>query len=73
MTKSDLHHLSGIRILVDQSYRKVRQNDLLKNIFETIIQYRWEDHLEKMYQFWQTVLLDEHTFQGSPFVPHPHL
>jgi hemoglobin len=26
-----------------------------------------------MYCFWQTVLLDEHTYFGSPFVPHAKL
>lgn len=28
---------------------------------------------EKMYQFWQTVLLSEHTYYGSPFPPHANL
>lgn len=73
MTKSEINHLSDIRILVDQFYRKVRQDELLKDVFETIIQDRLGEHLEKMYRFWQTVLLDEHTYQGSPFVPHAHL
>src|SRR5690606_41639624 len=27
-------------------------------------------HLEKMYRFWQTVLLGEHTYYGSPLAPH---
>ena len=26
-----------------------------------------------MYRFWQTVLLEEHTYYGSPFVPHAKL
>lgn len=26
-----------------------------------------------MYRFWQTVLLQEHTYQGSPFAPHAKL
>ena len=26
-----------------------------------------------MYNFWQTVLLEEHTYYGSPFVPHAKL
>src|SRR5690606_35104543 len=46
---------------------------LLKAIFEDVIQDRWPEHLAKMYRFWQTVLLGEHTYQGSPFVPHAHL
>jgi len=26
-----------------------------------------------MYRFWQTVLLSEHTYYGSPFAPHAKL
>ncbi|MEO9258547.1 MAG: group III truncated hemoglobin, partial [Crocinitomicaceae bacterium] len=36
-------------------------------------QDNWPRHLEKMYTFWQTVLLKEHTYFGSPFVPHAKL
>ncbi|MBI2281115.1 MAG: group III truncated hemoglobin [Bacteroidetes bacterium] len=49
------------------------EDDLLADIFNNIIQDRWSEHLEKMYRFWQTVLLEEHTYFGSPFVPHAKL
>jgi hemoglobin len=26
-----------------------------------------------MYRFWQTILLEEHTYSGSPFPPHKQL
>jgi hemoglobin len=45
----------------------------LKDVFNNVIQDRWPAHLEKMYRFWQTVLLDEHTYHGSPFLPHAKL
>jgi hemoglobin len=46
---------------------------LLADIFNNKIEDRWPQHLEKMYRFWQTVLLEEHTYFGSPFVPHAKL
>ena len=52
---------------------KVREDDLLADIFNGVIQDRWPEHLDKMYRFWQTVLLEEHTYYGSPFVPHAKL
>jgi hemoglobin len=73
MNKLDITELADIQVLVDAFYGKVRKDELLKGIFEDVIQDRWLEHLEKMYRFWQTVLLDEHTYQGSPFVPHAHL
>ena len=65
--------LEDIKLLVDNFYTKVRQDDLLAPIFQDKIQDDWEPHLEKMYRFWQTVLLAEHTYYGSPFVPHANL
>jgi hemoglobin len=73
MNKPDITTLSDIKILVDSFYGKVRKNEKLKDIFNSVIKERWPEHLEKMYRFWQTVLLDEHTYYGSPFSPHAHL
>lgn len=71
--KKDISNLDDIKLLVDQFYDSIRKDTLLNDIFEDVIHDRWPNHLDKMYRFWQTVLLDEHTYQGSPFVPHAHL
>jgi hemoglobin len=71
--KRDLQTLEDIQLLVDAFYAKVQQDPLLKDIFSGVIQDRWPQHLEKMYRFWQTVLLQEHTYYGSPFPPHAQL
>lgn len=69
----DILTLEDIKILVDAFYEKVRQDELLAPIFNERIKNRWPQHLEKMYAFWQTVLLDERTYLGSPFPPHAQL
>ncbi|MDX1783483.1 MAG: group III truncated hemoglobin [Aequorivita vladivostokensis] len=69
MTK-DILKLDDVKHLVDSFYGKIREDKLLKEIFNSNIQDRWPQHLEKMYTFWQTVLLSEHTYYGSPFPPH---
>lgn len=71
--KKELQHLEDIRLLVDTFYSKVRSDNLLSPIFNGVIQDRWPEHLEKMYTFWQTVLLGEHTYYGNPFMPHADL
>lgn len=68
--KPDIQHLDDIKILVDKFYDRIQRDELLGPIFNGIIQDRWPEHLEKMYRFWQTVLLEEHTYYGSPFPPH---
>ncbi len=72
-TKRDITTLDDIKLLVDSFYGKVREDDLLADIFNERIQDRWTAHLEKRVRFWQTVLLEEHTYDGSPFLPHAKL
>lgn len=66
-------NIEDIKLLVNTFYGKVRKDELLSEIFNNVIQNRWPEHLEKMYKFWQTILLDEHTYYGSPFLPHANL
>lgn len=71
--RKDITHINDIELLVNTFYAKVRNDDMLKDIFNNRIENRWPQHLEKMYRFWQTVLLGEHTYYGSPFPPHAKL
>lgn len=71
--KKDILNLDDIKLLVDTFYDKVREDQLIGPIFDERIQNRWPEHLAKMYTFWQTVLLGEHTYYGSPFPPHANL
>jgi len=72
-TKTDIGTIEDIQVLVNSFYGKVRENPMLGPIFNGVIGERWPQHLEKMYRFWQTVLLEEHTYSGSPFPPHAKL
>jgi len=71
--KEDILQLADVQLLVDTFYDRVRENELLAPIFNERIQDRWPEHLDKMYRFWQTILLSEYTYQGAPFVPHAKL
>ncbi len=70
---NDILTLDDIKVLVNEFYGRVRQDEILAEIFNSAIQNRWPQHLERMYSFWQTVLLDEHTYSGAPFMPHANL
>jgi len=71
--KKDIQTLDDIKVLVDRFYSTVREDSLLGPIFQERIQDNWTIHLEKMYSFWQTILLDQHNYFGSPFPPHVNL
>lgn len=66
-------NLEDVKLLVDTFYTKVRADKLLGPVFNERIKDRWPVHLEKMYSFWQTTLLGEHTYSGRPFPPHATL
>jgi len=70
---NDILTLTDIKKLVDTFYNKVRNDKLLAPVFNERIQNRWQEHLQKMYSFWQTLLLDDKTYAGKPFPPHAHL
>ncbi|MGC4058900.1 MAG: group III truncated hemoglobin [Chitinophagaceae bacterium] len=71
--KNDIHSIEDIQLLVNTFYERIRTDALLGGIFNGVIGDRWPQHLEKMYRFWQTVLLEEHTYNGRPFPPHAEL
>lgn len=71
--KNDILTLDDVKKMVDTFYGKVRENELLAPVFDERIRDRWPQHLEKMYTFWQTILLEERTYFGAPFPPHAQL
>jgi hemoglobin len=73
MNRSDILDLDDVKLLVNRFYEKVREDSLLAQIFNERIGNKWLEHLDKMYRFWQTVLLDDHTYFGAPFPPHADL
>lgn len=68
--RNDINSSEDIKLLVDSFYSEVRNDDLIGIIFEKQIQDRWPVHLQKMYTFWETILLNQYTYSGKPFPPH---
>jgi hemoglobin len=73
MALQDISNIEDIKLLVNTFYNKVQKDDLIGPIFNEKMLGRWPEHLEKMYRFWQTILLEVHTYSGTPFPPHKHL
>ena len=72
-SNTDILNADDVKLLVDNFYGKVRDNDLLSPIFNNVIKDNWPAHLEKMYGFWQTILLEVQAYTGSPFLKHAKL
>ncbi len=69
----DIVNRKDIELMVDSFYDLVREDELLGPIFNDAINDNWPKHLDTMYRFWQTVLLHEFAYKGSPFTPHRKL
>lgn len=69
----DVENFEDVQVLVNTFYGRIQVDPLLGPIFNEAIQNNWPEHLEKMYSFWQTILLQEHTYSGRPFLPHMKL
>ncbi len=70
---NDITTAEDVTLLVHTFYDKVREDNLLGPVFENVVQGQWQPHLEKMCSFWNTVLLNQKGYQGSPFNAHKPL
>lgn len=68
--KSDITNRKDIELLVNTFYEKIRSNSILGYIFDDVAKVDWENHLPKMYSFWASILLGEHSFSGNPMQKH---
>jgi hemoglobin len=68
--KSDISGIEDIKLLVDDFYAKVREDELLAPIFDFRLSSHWGPHLEKMYSFWNAALFGVKGYNGNPFMKH---
>lgn len=67
---NDIVSRADIIVLVDSFYQTVRADDILGPIFNDIANVNWATHLPKMYDFWQTTLLNQPAYKGNPVTVH---
>lgn len=68
--KPDLSHRSELESLLDAFYAKVRVDPLIGPKFNEVAKVDWEEHLPKIYNFWDTLLFGAENYRGRPFPPH---
>lgn len=66
----DIENREDIIKLVDRFYDKVAQDNTIGFFFNDIAKINWEEHLPKMYDFWQTLLFGEVAYKGNPMGAH---
>lgn len=71
--ESDVLTEDHIRALVTTFYDRVRTDPVLASFFEDRLAGRWDHHLERMCDFWASVLLGARRFTGDPVGRHTGL
>jgi hemoglobin len=56
--------------LVHAFYADVRADERLGPVFDGAIGAHWDEHLERMVEFWGTVMLGTRSFRGNVFGKH---
>jgi len=56
--------------IVDTFYAKVRKDELIGPIFTEQAKVDWDEHLPKLYNFWEDLLFGSENYHGRPFPPH---
>src|SRR5437763_1695567 len=67
---ADIATKEDIIILVNTFYDRVRRDDVIGHIFNTIIGDDWSVHLPIMYTFWNTVLFGAEGYRGQAVGKH---
>lgn len=66
----DIANRADVELLVNTFYDRVRANSVIGPIFDEVAKIDWDEHLPKMYAFWSSILLDEHSYSGNPMIRH---
>ncbi|UTW61600.1 group III truncated hemoglobin [bacterium SCSIO 12741] len=66
----DIEKREDIELLVDTFYQKVIKDPVIGYLFNEVVPLNWELHIPKMYDFWESVLLDSQNYRGNPMKAH---
>ena len=62
-----------IATLVEAFYARVRADAVLGPIFDRVIEDRWDQHLQKLRDFWSSVTMMSGRYKGTPFQAHQRI
>lgn len=70
---TDIQTFDDVQRMVHSFYSQVRADDFIGPIFNERIGDRWEEHLDTLSRFWESILLGANRYNGRPFPPHAQL
>lgn len=70
---NDIKTGEDVKLFIDAFYEKVKADDTIGYIFNEIADLNWEEHMPKIYRFWESILLGKPGFQGDVMGVHIRL
>ena len=71
--KKDLTSREDIIKLVNAFYDKVKSDPVIGYLFTDVAKINWDEHLPKMYNFWENIIFYSGNYSGSPMIVHREL
>ena len=68
--KTEIDTKQDIKLLVDTFYEKVKIDATIGFFFTEVVQVNWENHLPKMYEFWENIAFSTGNYKGNPIEIH---
>lgn len=71
--KKDIEGAEDVQLLVRSFYSKVLQDDLLAHFFAYAKEHKWEEHLQTLDSFWNSIIFYKNDYLGNPMQVHKTL
>jgi hemoglobin len=68
--KTDIKNRADIEKLVTVFYGKVKEDAAISYFFNDVAKVNWENHLPKMCDFFENILLSSGNYDGNPMSAH---
>lgn len=68
--KQDIETRNDIMKFVDSFYSKILNDKDIGFIFNDVAQLNMNEHMSKMYDFWETTIFHNNVYKGNPMVVH---
>jgi hemoglobin len=70
---NDIQNREDIEKLVNEFYQRVREDDSIGFIFNSVVSIDWHKHLPVMCDFWDNILFFSGKYTGNPMDLHKNL
>ncbi|MBX9807887.1 MAG: group III truncated hemoglobin [Flavobacteriaceae bacterium] len=71
--KTDIKNRDDIEKLVNSFYDKIKIDPEIGYFFSDVAKVNWQNHLPKMYDFFENILFSSGNYDGNPMVKHKEL